>query len=84
MIYRRHYHSDKCAVIAMQGDPADTLPQLVRDTSAALLVTDYGPLRLGRTWRMQVQHAHQATNMCMLAAGVRPQRLVPAMQPVGL
>lgn len=38
-----------------QGDPAVTIPQLVRDTGAGLLVTDYSPLRLGRTWRTEVR-----------------------------
>jgi hypothetical protein len=36
-----------------QGDPAVTIPQLVKDTGAGLLVTDYSPLRLGRQWRDQ-------------------------------
>ncbi|KAF6253825.1 class II photolyase [Scenedesmus sp. NREL 46B-D3] len=38
----------------LQGEPADTLPQLVAQTGAGLLVTDYSPLRLGRTWKQQV------------------------------
>lgn len=32
----------------------ETLPQLVADTGAALLVTDFAPLRLGRQWRAGV------------------------------
>lgn len=31
-----------------------TIPNLVKDTGAGLLVTDYGPLRLGRQWREKV------------------------------
>ncbi len=38
----------------LQGEPADTLNELVRASNAAALVTDYSPLRLGRTWRDQV------------------------------
>ncbi|KAG2453370.1 hypothetical protein HYH02_001594 [Chlamydomonas schloesseri] len=38
----------------LKGDPAQTLPQLVQGLGAGLLVTDYSPLRLGRTWRDQV------------------------------
>jgi hypothetical protein len=37
-----------------QGDPAATIPKLVADTKAGLLVTDYSPLRLGRKWRNEV------------------------------
>lgn len=37
-----------------QGEPGDTLPQLVSRCGAGLLVTDYSPLRLGRTWKQQV------------------------------
>lgn len=33
------------------GDPTETLPQLVQDTGASLLVTDFTPLRLGRQWK---------------------------------
>jgi deoxyribodipyrimidine photo-lyase len=38
----------------LQGNPAETIPKLVRDSGAGLLVTDYSPLRLGRQWRQQV------------------------------
>ena len=38
-----------------RGDPAVTVPAVVRDAGAALLVTDYAALRLGRQWRAQVQ-----------------------------
>lgn len=36
------------------GDPSETIPKLVQDTGASLLVTDYAPLRLGRQWRQAV------------------------------
>lgn len=45
---------------ALQGDPSETIPKLVTDTKAALLVTDYSPLRLGRTWRSQASTRHAA------------------------
>ncbi|EFN58989.1 CPD photolyase [Chlorella variabilis] len=35
----------------LKGDPLETVPQLVKDTGASLLVTDFAPLRLGRHWR---------------------------------
>jgi deoxyribodipyrimidine photo-lyase len=35
----------------LQGNPEETIPKLVKDCNASLLVTDYGPLRLGRQWR---------------------------------
>ncbi|PRW61487.1 CPD photolyase isoform B [Chlorella sorokiniana] len=35
----------------LKGDPTETLPQLVQDTGASLLVTDFTPLRLGRQWK---------------------------------
>lgn len=35
----------------LAGDPLETVPQLVKDTGASLLVTDFAPLRLGRHWR---------------------------------
>mmetsp|Transcript_1923 Transcript_1923/g.5720 ORF Transcript_1923/g.5720 Transcript_1923/m.5720 type:complete len:549 (-) Transcript_1923:2173-3819(-) len=38
----------------LKGDPSETIPKLVRDTGAAALVTDFGPLRLGRQWRETV------------------------------
>lgn len=38
----------------LQGDPTETIPKLVTDTGAAALVTDFGPLRLGRQWRQEV------------------------------
>lgn len=38
----------------LRGDPATTLPDLVASSKAAALITDYSPLRLGRTWRDQV------------------------------
>lgn len=41
----------------LRGDPAATIPKLVNDTNAGLLVTDYSPLRLGRKWRDEVSAA---------------------------
>eukprot|EP00891_Asterochloris_glomerata_P000939 jgi/Astpho2/939/Aster-00776 len=38
----------------LQGDPTETLPKLVADSKASLLVTDFAPLRLGREWRDKV------------------------------
>lgn len=38
----------------LKGDPVDTIPQLVKDLKAGLLVSDFGPLRLGRQWRDKV------------------------------
>lgn len=38
----------------LKGDPVDTIPQLVKDLKAGLLVADFGPLRLGRQWRDKV------------------------------
>jgi hypothetical protein len=43
----------------LQGEPGETLPQLVAQTGAGLLVTDYSPLRLGRTWKQQVNGQQQ-------------------------
>ena len=39
----------------LQGDPTETLPKLVADSKASLLVTDFAPLRLGREWRDKVR-----------------------------
>lgn len=38
----------------LKGDPTQTVPQLVKDTGASLLVTDFAVLRLGRQWREAV------------------------------
>ena len=50
-------HPSPCRNHHRQGDPAETLPKLVRDAGAGLLVTDYSPLRLGRRWRDAVAGA---------------------------
>lgn len=47
----------------LQGDPVETLPQLIADTKAGLLVTDFSPLRMGRVWRSQVG-CSSTSNMC--------------------
>lgn len=41
----------------LRGDPVQTVAQLVKDSGAALLVTDFAPLRLGRQWREGVAAA---------------------------
>lgn len=38
----------------LKGDPTETIPGLVEQTGASLLVTDFGPLRLGKQWREAV------------------------------
>ena len=38
---------------AWQGDPADTIPKLVKDAGAGLLVVDQSPVRLAQSWRKQ-------------------------------
>lgn len=35
----------------VRGDPIATIPKLVKDTKAALLVTDFASMRDGRRWR---------------------------------
>lgn len=39
------------SVCGCAGDPVETVPALVKQTGAGLLVTDFAPLRLGRQWR---------------------------------
>jgi deoxyribodipyrimidine photolyase len=41
----------------LRGDPVATVPQLAAACGAALVVADYGPLRLGRAWRAGVAAA---------------------------
>lgn len=41
----------------VKGDPTQTIPKLVKDTKAALLVTDFATLRDGRKWRDTVSHS---------------------------
>ena len=48
----------------LRGDPTVTLPALVQDTGAALLVTDFGPLRLGREWRSKVSLSKEQASQC--------------------
>lgn len=40
----------------LRGDPTVTVPTLVKESGAALLVTDFAPLRLGREWRTKVNY----------------------------
>ena len=35
----------------LRGDPIQTIPKLVKDTDAGLLVTDFAAMRIGREWR---------------------------------
>jgi deoxyribodipyrimidine photo-lyase len=39
----------------LRGDPADTVPALVSELNAALLVVDQAPLRLPRQWKDSVK-----------------------------
>ena len=50
----------RCRFFMLRGDPTETVPNLVRDTGAALLVTDFAPLRLGREWRSKARAAKTA------------------------
>uniref|UniRef100_A0A1D1ZTS8 Deoxyribodipyrimidine photo-lyase n=2 Tax=Auxenochlorella protothecoides TaxID=3075 RepID=A0A1D1ZTS8_AUXPR len=38
----------------LKGDPVENIPRIVRDAGAGALITDFGPLRLGRQWRAGV------------------------------
>ena len=38
----------------LKGDPAQTIPKLVADSKAALLVTDQSPMKMARGWRTKV------------------------------
>lgn len=44
----------KIPFFILQGNPTQTLPKLVENCSASLLVTDFAPLRLGKAWRLSV------------------------------
>ncbi len=39
----------------LRGNPVQTIPKLVKDTGAGLLVTDFAPMRIGREWREGVR-----------------------------
>lgn len=41
----------------LRGDPGDTVPQLVSDIDAGLVVVDQAPLRLPRQWKESVKGA---------------------------
>ena len=66
----------------LQGDPADTIPKLVSEAKAGLLVVDQSPVRLARSWREQVRAqgagfrvrgcCHNATLQSLLLCGVLP------------
>ena len=38
-------------LFVVKGKAEDNIPKIVKDTTAALLVTDFEPLRDGRRWR---------------------------------
>ena len=38
----------------LKGDPAETIPKLVADSGAALLVADQSPMKMARGWRTKV------------------------------
>lgn len=38
----------------LTGDPAETLPEFVANHNISLLVTDFSPLKISRTWKEQV------------------------------
>ena len=38
----------------LKGDPTISIPKLVQDVDASLLVTDYSPLRIGKQWRSKI------------------------------
>lgn len=73
-----HINNSSSASPPFSGDPLDTVPALVKDTGASLLVTDFAPLRLGRAWREGVAeklevpfHEVDAHNVvpCWVASG---------------
>ena len=41
----------------LRGDPGKTVPELVKELDASLLVTDQSPLRLPQKWRDDVKRA---------------------------
>lgn len=77
---RPHQPCSCHAAACCAGDPVETVPQLVKDTGASLLVTDFASLRLGRQWRDAVAaklevpfHEVDAHNVvpAWVASGVR-------------
>lgn len=38
----------------LKGHPAETIPKLVKDSKASLLVVDQSPVRVARQWREEV------------------------------
>lgn len=58
------------------GDPTETLPQLVQESGASLLVTDFTPLRLGRQWKEGVA-AKLEVRRPLLYSTVRRMLAVP-------
>jgi deoxyribodipyrimidine photo-lyase len=50
----RELASRQIPFVLRQGDPVETIPALVDESGAGVLVTDFNPLRLGRGWRQDV------------------------------
>ena len=46
-----------------RGDPTATVPAFVRSAGAALLVTDFAALRLGRQWRKEVRNCDAPSSL---------------------
>ncbi|MCQ8902671.1 MAG: deoxyribodipyrimidine photo-lyase [Methanothrix sp.] len=42
------------AFILAHGDPGDVIPSLIDDSRAGILVADFSPLRISRTWKSMV------------------------------
>lgn len=49
-----HFKKLQIAFHLVRGNPADTIPKLVKDTKAGLLVVDQSPVRIARKWREEV------------------------------
>ncbi|MEM0498167.1 MAG: deoxyribodipyrimidine photo-lyase [Methanothrix sp.] len=42
------------AFMLAYGDPGDVMPDLIDDSGAGMLVADFSPLRISRTWKLMV------------------------------
>jgi hypothetical protein len=51
----RHGTPVPCPSPWHQGQPQDTIPALAAQLGAGLVVVDYSPMRIGRTWRQEVR-----------------------------
>ena len=61
-----HFKELQIAFHLVKGNPADTIPKLVKDTKAGLLVVDQSPVRMARKWREEVCAASRGS--CVLHA----------------